>query len=127
MLFAANFLKLMNFVFNESTQCFKLQQPFLKRAVFLDTSLILSLTHFQILSFPTDLILLGPFLKKKTIMYYQFFHVFLQQMFKQFFKINFYVLAEEIMVDKVAEVYSQNLFTISYREITMGEQSILFV
>ena len=48
-------------------------------------------------------------------------------MFKQFFKINFYVLAEEIMVDKVAEVYSQNLFTISYREITMGEQSILFV
>ena len=60
-------------------------------------------------------------------MYYQFFHVFLQQMFKQFFKINFYVLAEEIMVDKVAEVYSQNLFTISYREITMGEQSILFV
>ena len=60
-------------------------------------------------------------------MYYQFFHVFLQQMFKQFFKINFYVLAEEIMVDKVAEVYSQNLFTISYREKTMGEQSILFV
>ena len=60
-------------------------------------------------------------------MYHQFFHVFLQQMFKQFFKINFYVLAEEIMVDKVAEVYSQNLFTISYREITMGEQSILFV
>ena len=35
-------------------------------------------------------------------MYHQFFHVFLQQMFKQFFKINFYVLAEEIMVDKVA-------------------------
>ena len=60
-------------------------------------------------------------------MYYQFFHVFLQQMFKQFFKINFYVLAEEIMADKIAEVYSQNLFTISDREITMGEQSILFV
>ena len=60
-------------------------------------------------------------------MYYQFFHVFLQQMFKQFFKINFYVLAEEIMVDKVAEVYSQNLFTISDREISVGEQSILFV
>ena len=60
-------------------------------------------------------------------MYYQFFHVFLQQMFKQFFKINFYVLAEEIMADKIAEVYSQNLFTISDREISMGEQSILFV
>ena len=60
-------------------------------------------------------------------MYYQFFHVFLQQMFKQFFKINFYVLAEEIMADKIAEVYSQNLFTISDREISVGEQSILFV
>ena len=60
-------------------------------------------------------------------MYYQFFHVFLQQMFKQFFKINFYVLADEIMADKVAEVYSQNLFTISDREISVGEQSILFV
>ena len=60
-------------------------------------------------------------------MYYQFFHVFLQQMFKQFFKINFYVLAEEIMADKIAEVYSQNLFPISDREISVGEQSILFV
>ena len=48
-------------------------------------------------------------------------------MFKQFFKINFYVLAEEIMADKIAEVYSQNLFTISDREISVGEQSILFV
>ena len=65
--------------------------------------------------------------EKKPIMYYQFFHVFLQQMFKQFFKINFYVLAEEIMADKIAEVYSQNLFTISDREISVGEQSILFV
>ena len=57
------------------------------------------------------------FFEKKPIMYYQFFHVFLQQMFKQFFKINFYVLAEEIMAAKIAEVI--NLFTISDSKISV--------
>ena len=85
-LFAANFLKLMNFVFNESTQCFKLQQPFLKRAVFLDTSLILSLTHFQILSFPTDLILLRPFLKKNPSCIISFSMYFYSKCLNNFLK-----------------------------------------
>ena len=57
-------------------------------------------------------------LKKTCII--QFSHLFLQQKFKQFFKIRFCVLAEEIMTAKIAEV-------INYGKISVGEQSALSV
>ena len=59
------------------------------------------------------------FLKKRHII--QFSHALLQQLFKQFFNINFCVLAEEIMAAKIAEVI--HLFTISDSKIYVGGQS----
>ena len=59
------------------------------------------------------------FLRRTHII--QFSHAFLRQIFKQFFKINFCVLAEEIMAAKIAEVI--NLFTISDSKICGGTTS----
>ena len=71
------------------------------------------------------LILLRPILKN-TLYIIQFFQVlFQQQRFKQFFQINFYVLAEKIVAANIAEVI--NLFTISERKISVGEKSTLSV
>ena len=61
---------------------------------------------------------------KKTYII-QFSHVFLQQIFKQFFQTDFYVLGEEIMAAKIAKVI--NLFSISDCKISVGEQSTVSV
>ena len=52
----------------------------------------------------------------------QFSNAFLQQIFEQFFQINFYVLAEEIMAAKIAEAI--NLFTISDSKISVGNNQL---
>ena len=51
----------------------------------------------------TDLIILTPVLKNTSYVT-QFFHVLFQQQSFNFFKINLYVLAEEIIAANITEV-----------------------
>ena len=95
-----------------------------KLKIFLQRPAFVFLSQILNSKFSTDLILLGPFLKKTSYII-QFFHTFLQQIFKHFFEINFFVLAEEIMAAKIAEV--MNLFIISGSKLFVGEQSTLSV